>query len=257
MNCLFFCFALNKVNVSWILIVQDSSHNHASIIKEAHSALKKLAIILDTMNKIDNQSKTQVISAQVFIFMRLEDEDCILRSRDIYNVKQFIRRNTLELLTSIQYFLKFLNRDNWYYKYRIISIAHEIIHLFFVEKHTSKLLKNNWKVFFMNCIYKINKYKFSLLVIVDHISLSITFYVDFAFLTRETEKNFAWVLETLQKYFRKKNISISNVLMTNRDLRLINVSHSIFFIVRHFLCIWHVNKNLLTHCKSDFSIKEK
>ncbi len=96
-----------------------------------------------------------------------------------------------------------------------------------------------------------------LFVIVDHTSLSITFYVDFAFLTRKTEKNFAWVFETLQKYFREKNISISDVLMTNRDLKLINVSHSIFFIVKHLLCIWHVNKNALTHCKSDFSIKEK
>jgi hypothetical protein len=95
------------------------------------------------MSKIDNQSKTQATSAQVLIFMRLEDEDCILISRDIYNVKQFIRRNILELLTSIQYFLKFLNENNWYYKYRIIFIAHEVIHLFFVEKHISKLLKNN------------------------------------------------------------------------------------------------------------------
>jgi seryl-tRNA synthetase len=57
-NCHFFCFALNKVDVSWILIVRDSSHNHSSTIEEAHSVLKKLAIILDTVSKIDNQSKT-------------------------------------------------------------------------------------------------------------------------------------------------------------------------------------------------------
>ncbi len=65
------------------------------------------------------------------------------------------------------------------------------------------------------------------------------------------------MLETLQKYLREKNISVSKILMTNRDLRLINVSHSIFSVVRHFLCIWHVNKNVLTHCKFDFDIKEE
>jgi hypothetical protein len=64
------------------------------------------------VSKIDNQSRTQATSAQVFIFMRLEDEDCILRSRDIYNVKQAIRRKILESLTSTQFLLKNLNEDN-------------------------------------------------------------------------------------------------------------------------------------------------
>jgi hypothetical protein len=88
------------------LIVRDSSYNHSSTIEKVHSALKKLAIIFDTMSKIDNQSKTQVIFAQVLIIMRLENKDCILRSRDIYNVKQAIRRKILEFLTSMQVFLK-------------------------------------------------------------------------------------------------------------------------------------------------------
>jgi hypothetical protein len=61
------------------------------------------------MSKINNQSKTQVTSTQVLIFMRLENEDYILRSRDIYNVKQVIRRKILESLTSTQFLLKNLN----------------------------------------------------------------------------------------------------------------------------------------------------
>ncbi len=256
MKCSFSCFVLNKVDVNWILVMKNSSHNHSLIIEEAHFALRKFAIIFKTVSKINYQSKTQVTSAQVFISMRLENENCILKSRDIYNVKQFIRRNILESLTSTQFFLQNLKRNNWYYKYQITFFTHEVIHLFFVEKHIFELLKNNWKILLMNCIYKIDKYKFSLFVIVDHISLSITFYVDFAFLTKETKKNYIWMLKTLQKYFKKENIFISNVLMTNRDLKLINVLHLIFLIVKHFLCVWHVNKNVLTHCKSDFIIKE-
>ncbi len=63
------------------------------------------------MNEVDYQSKTQAISTQVFIFMRLEDEDCILKSRDIFNIKQFIRRKILEFLTSISFSLKNLKRE--------------------------------------------------------------------------------------------------------------------------------------------------
>jgi hypothetical protein len=256
MKCSFLCFALNKIDVSWIFLVKDFSHNHSLIIEKAYFALRKLAIISETVSKIDYQSETQATSTQVLISMRLEDEDCILKSRDIYNVKQSIRRNILKSLTSTQFLLQNLKRNNWYYKYRIIFFAHEVTHLFFVENYIYELLKNNWEVLLMNCIYKINKYKLSLLVIVDHISLSITFYVDFAFLTKKTEKNYIWMLDTLQKYLEQKNIFISDVLMTNRDLRLINVLHQIFLIVRHFLCVWHVNKNVLIHYKSNFIIKE-
>jgi hypothetical protein len=82
------------------------------IIERAHFALRKLAIISETVSKIDYQSKTQATSTQVLISMRLEDEDCILKSRDIYNVKQSIRRNTLKSLTLIQFLLQNLKRDN-------------------------------------------------------------------------------------------------------------------------------------------------
>jgi hypothetical protein len=143
MKCLFSCFALNKIDVSWILVMKDFSHNHSLIIEKTHLVLKKLAIIFETMSKIDYQSKTQTTSIQVLIFMRLEDEDCILKSRNIYNVKQFIRRNILKSLTSTQFFLQNLKRNNWYYKYQIILFAHEVIHFFFVEKHIFELLKNN------------------------------------------------------------------------------------------------------------------
>jgi len=40
----------------------------------------------------------------------------------------------------------------------------------------------------MDCIYKINKYKISLLTIVEHISIGFTFIVDFAFLEKKTKK---------------------------------------------------------------------
>jgi hypothetical protein len=111
-DCPFSCFALDKADVGWILVVRDSSHNHPPTIEGAHSALRKLAITSDTVSKIDNQSKAQATPAQVLTFMRLEDEGCILRSRDIYNVKQAIRRKILESLTSTQFLLKNLDRDN-------------------------------------------------------------------------------------------------------------------------------------------------
>lgn len=52
------------------------------------------------------------------------------------------------------------------------------------------MLKNNSKMLLINCIYKINKYKFLFLIIVGHITLNITFYVEFAFVVKKQKKDF-------------------------------------------------------------------
>ena len=62
--------------------------------------------------------------------------------------------------------------------------------LFFVNKHVKKILIKNFEIIIMNCTYKINKYKMSLLVIMSHTILSTSFYIDFAFLKKEKKKNF-------------------------------------------------------------------
>ncbi len=57
-KCLFSCFVLNKVDISWILVVRNSSYNRSLIIEKAYLALRKLAIIFETISKVDYQSKT-------------------------------------------------------------------------------------------------------------------------------------------------------------------------------------------------------
>lgn len=199
--------------------------------------------------KVNFQFKTQFISSQIIIFMRLKNEDFILIIRDVYNAKQIIRHNTLSVLTFIQYFLRHLKRDNWYFWYQTTKINKEMTHLFFVKKHTSQLLKNNYEILFMNCIYKINRYKFSLLIIMRHSCRKIVFYVKFAFIATKKKDDFVWILRAFNDYLNQKNILIFNVLITNRNMDLISVSKKIFSAAHHLFCIWHVNKNVLIHCK--------
>ena len=45
-----------------------------------------------------------------------------------------------------------------------------------------KLLRENHEILLINCIYKINKYKMLLLIIIEVISLNIIFYVNFCFM---------------------------------------------------------------------------
>jgi len=53
--------------------------------------------------------------------------------------------------------------------------------LFFTKDSSEKLLKLNHEIFIMNCIYKINRYRISLLVIMKVMILNMSFYIIFIF----------------------------------------------------------------------------
>ena len=189
-DCPFSCFAVDKVNEGWVLVVRDSSHNHEPTSEGSHPSLRKLAMTKEVMTSIDTQFRAQATPSQVISSLRLEDDDCILRTKDIYNAKQAIRLKNLGPLSPMQFLLRSLKRDNWYFQYRAGERSQEVTHLFFVEKHTVEILKKNSEIMLMDCTYKTNKYKLPLLVIIGHTSLGTSFYVEFAFVAKEQEEDF-------------------------------------------------------------------
>ena len=210
----------------------------------------------EMLETIKQQSKAQATPSQILTSMRLQDKECILKKKDIYNAKQSIRRKALGPLSPIQYLLEALNDDNWFYKYETTPISRELTHLFFIEKNTADILRKNSEVLLMDCTYKTNKYKLPLLVIVGHTALGTTFYVGFAFLANEREADYQWVLQALHTYLTEMSISFPTVVVTDRDLALINALATVFPLVSHLLCVWHVNKNVLAYCKPSFVTKE-
>jgi len=53
-----------------------------------------------------------------------------------------------------------------------------------------KLLCLNIKILIINCIYKINKYKIFLFIIIEIIVLNIIFYVEFYFIKGKNYNNY-------------------------------------------------------------------
>jgi len=48
-----------------------------------------------------------------------------------------------------------------------------------------------------------------------------------------------------------------SVIITDRDLACMNAIEKIFPTSRHFLCRWHIRKNILAQCKKIFDTKER
>lgn len=105
-------------------------------------------------------------------------------------------------------------------------------------------------VIIMDCTYKMNRYNFSLLEIVGVTSTNIIFSIVFAFLEWEKETNCAWMLENLHGLF-VNNIQPS-VIVTDRNLALVNAVESTFLLSWYLLCTWHIKKNVLANYKKMF-----
>lgn len=104
----------------------------------------------------------------------------------------------------------------------------------------------------MDCIYKSNKYRLSLLNVVEITCLNSTFYVTFGFFLQERIEDFTWFLKILQTLYRELDLKDPKVIVTNRDFALMAVIHKVFLHTKNLLCLCHINKCIQVEWKPIF-----
>jgi hypothetical protein len=111
---------------SWSLKVINDQHNHKATFVDFHSAQRKIALIKKIRNDISRQLQIQTKSAQILSSLRISNrvassdlenlENSIItslfKSRDIYNLKAKLCRESLEFFTSIQILIRKLKQVN-------------------------------------------------------------------------------------------------------------------------------------------------
>jgi hypothetical protein len=117
--------------------------------------------------------------------------------------------------------------------------------VFFAHRPCVEFAHRHKTVFVMDCTHKTNKFQMPLLNSVGITSTFKSCNVGFAFLSNESESSYQWALSQF-----KLVIADPAVLCTDREQALINTIAEVF---THLLCIWHINKNVLTNCKGKFS----
>ncbi|KAL5142522.1 Protein FAR1-RELATED SEQUENCE 2 [Glycine soja] len=104
-------------------------------------------------------------------------------------------------------------------------------------------------VFLIDSTYKTNKYKLSLLDIVGVTPTRMTFSAGFAYLEGERLNNVVWALEWFQGLFMRAD-ALPGVIVTNRDLSLMNAVKTVFPDATNLLCLFHIDKNVKAKCKT-------
>ena len=77
----------------------------------------------------------------------------------------------------------------------------------------------------------------------------MTFSIDFAYLEGERLNNVAWTLERFRCLFLRHD-SLPGVIITDRDLTLMNAVKIVFPECINLLCRFHIDKNVKEKCKS-------
>jgi len=98
-------------------------------------------------------------------------------------------------------------------------------------------------VFIIDNTYKTNRYKLPLLDIVGVASAVMTFSTSFVYLEGECLNNIVWALEQFRGIFLRRD-AIPQVIVTDRDLTLMNVVKTVFPESTNLLCQFHIDKNV-------------
>ena len=85
-------------------------------------------------------------------------------------------------------------------------------------------------------------------------SFNTSFSACFSFLQKEEEGDYEWALKKFQNILGVDRHPL--VMVTDREQALLNAIKVIFPSIGHLLCLWHIEKNILSKCMVKFE-KEK
>ena len=109
--------------------------------------------------------------------------------------------------------------------------------LFWAHPTSIQLLNAFCSVLIMDCTYKTNRYRLPPLEIVGVTSTNLTFSVAFVYLEAERVDNYTWAMEKLQSLLFADRLA--NVIVTDRELALMNAVRLVFPTTTNLLCRWH------------------
>ena len=160
--------------------MQNTLHNHEpSVDMSGHPSCRQLSS--EQILVIERMTRAGVQTHQILLALRQENVNTKSVSRSISNMKCKLQKERLAGRTPIQALFDELGQSKF-----IFDVDHhddgKIKHLFFSHPVSITLSKSYPTIYVMECTYKTNRYKMSLLDIVGISSFNTSFYSCFAFL---------------------------------------------------------------------------
>ncbi|KAH8937251.1 hypothetical protein BDL97_16G017700 [Sphagnum fallax] len=238
----------------WKLRICNADHNHGPTPPITHPSLRRAAM-KEHNDEIRTKARTGLQNTKIMRRLREQDPDIPIFTRDILNDRQHQRIKFLPGRTPIQALLYTLQDDgDCVYQYQTDD-NDKVTALFFSHRQCLELLHSNPFFLVMDCTYKTNKYKMPLLQIIGSTAIGSMFFVAFCFLSSETVESYGFALRCLKSMYQSIDLQLETMLksvFTDKDDALSAAILAHLPFVYHFLCIWHINMNVMKKCKPIF-----
>ena len=238
----------------WSVKVVCGFHNHRAAKQlEGHSYAGRLSDGEKTI--LSDMTKNLVKPRNILLSIKNHDEYNVSTMKTIYNARHKHRLLNSAGRSQMQQLMKQLNECKYVEWHRKDESNDCVRDLFWAHPTSIQLLNAFCSVLIMDCTYKTNRYRLPLLEIVGVTSTNLTFSVAFVYLEAERVDNYTWAIEKLQSLMFADRLP--NVIVTDRELALMNVVRLVFPTTTNLLCRWHISKNVLGNCKKFFERKDK
>ncbi|KAL8457224.1 hypothetical protein ACS0TY_035171 [Phlomoides rotata] len=196
-------------------------------------------------------SKCNAPPKSILKMLKTKNEDNHSTIRTIYNARNKYRISEYCGRSQLQYLMSKLV-ENKYFHYTIsCQKTNTLKELFFAHPVSVQLVRAFPKILIIDCTYKTNRYRLPYLEIVGVTSTGMTFSVGYMYLEAEKEENYTWALGVLRDLLG--DVCLHTMIIIDREKALMNTVASKFLESRHFLCTWHIAKNVFAKCKGHFT----
>jgi len=167
--------------------------------------------------------------------------------KQVYNARNSYHSSIRGSNTEMQQLMKILERDQ-YIHWRRLNDEDVVCDTFWSHPDAMKLSNACNLIFLIDSTYKTNRYRLSLLDIVGVTPTRMTFSIAFFYLEEERLNNVFWAQEWFRDIFLRCD-ALVGVIITDKDLTLMNAVKTVFLESTNLLCRFHIDKNMKAKCK--------
>ena len=252
-NCPYRLNIRKGANGRWKFLELNRSHNHPATNERemaVHSRARLHCTTEQQREEILNLAAAAIPPRNIIQAVRANHPSIRIDSKDIGNLVGSARLKELNGQSPINCLVRVLVETGTFHRVGTDS-QNQVTHLFYAFEDGIRLLRRSG-VILLDSTYKTNRYQMPMLHGVGITATYQTFSAFVAFMRAEREDNYRWALSCFRSLLEANDIR-PEVMVTDREMALMNAIKAEFPHVKNLLCIWHINHNIAAKYKASFS----
>ncbi|XP_021986238.1 protein FAR-RED IMPAIRED RESPONSE 1-like [Helianthus annuus] len=235
---------------NWSLVEKKNIHtDEPAKFLEGHAFARRLTPDEESLVErlyLQNREPTNI-----HLTIRKQNSHIVCIIQDIQNMIKKIKLKMYGDRTPTQILENMLQEERYVYFTRVNPPTNTVEEVFFVHPDSYNMWRAFPHVLMIDATYKTNEYKLLFIQVVGVTSTHKSFCVAHAFVAKEKQDNFLWVLEKLKELL--VDCMEPRVIVTDSDQALMNSCDKVFPKASILLCRWHLSQNILKHYRAKFT----